>query len=195
MSPAEIRAELSRRNMSQRDLAQAAGMTEDHLSKALAGKRQFKVPEMDAIRRELAPDPDSDDQLPIRSIPLLGDVPAGSFQPQEQRGGRRLHLVEADLPPRAYGLIVKGDSMDLIVSDGATVIIDPDDKKLWPGFRYVVRTADGETTFKEYQEGPARLVPCSSNPAHREIPLGDEPITIEGRVWSYSMRDAPRRSA
>jgi len=195
MDAEEIKAELRRRNMSQRDLAAAIDMDENHLSKALAGKRQFKISEMDAIRTELAPDPDLEGRLPIRSIPLLGDVPASSFQPQEQRGGRRLVVSDPDLPPRAYGLTVKGDSMDLIVPDGSTVIIDPDDKKLWPGFRYVVRSADGGTTFKEYQEGPARLVPCSSNPVHKEISLGSEPITIEGRVWSYSMRDMPRRAS
>lgn len=194
MTPEDIRAELDRRNMSQRDLAQAVGMNEDHLSKALAGRRQFKLQEMDAIRAELAPEPEREDHLPLRSIPLLGDVPAGSFQPQEQTGGKRLVVTDPEVPPNAYGLRIKGDSMDLIVPDGSTVIVDPDDKKLWPGLRYVVRTADGQTTFKEYQEGPARLVPCSSNPQHHEIELGAEPIVIEGRVWSYSMRDAPRRS-
>ena len=195
MEPEDIKAELHRRGMSQRDLAQAVGMDENHLSKALGRTRKFTVPEMDAIRAELAPEDGSDDRLPIRTIPLLGDVPAGRFEPQEQKGGRRLIASDPDIPPRAYGLTVKGDSMDLIVPSGSTVIIDPDDKTLWPGFRYVVRSDDGETTFKEYQEGPSRLVPCSSNLEHRDILLGGEPVVIEGRVFSYMMRDVPRRAS
>jgi repressor LexA len=194
MEPEDIKAELDRRGMSQRDLAQAIGMDENHLSKSLARKRLFKIPEMDAIKRELAPEAGDEDKLSIRTLPLLGDVPAGAFEPQTQRAGPRLVVADPDVPPRAYGLRIKGDSMDLIAADGSTVIIDPDDRKLWPGGRYVVRTADGETTFKEYQDKPARLVPCSSNPDHREMLLGAEPITIEGRVFSYLLRDAPRRA-
>jgi repressor LexA len=195
MDANEIRAELNRRNMSQRDLAQAIGMGDDHLSKSLAGKRQFKVHEMDAIRRELAPEEGDDEKLPVRSLPLLGDVPAGSFQPQEQRGGKRLWVSDPDIPARAYGLRISGDSMDRIADNGSTVIIDPDDKQLWPGKRYVIRTMDGQTTFKEYREGPSRLVPCSTNPEHKEILIGSEPITVEGKVIGYNLRDAPMRNA
>lgn len=193
MTPEEIRAELDARNLSIRDLADMVGMDENHLSKALKMKRRFQIAEMKAIEEAFAPAPGEPD--PIRTIPLLGDVPAGSFQPSEQKGGRRVAVSDPDTPPRAYALRVKGDSMDLIVNDGDTLVIDPDDKTLWPGRRYVIRTEDGQTTFKEFQADPARLVPCSSNPEHREIMLGNEPITIEGRVFSYSMRDVPRRSA
>jgi SOS-response transcriptional repressor LexA len=169
-------------------------MHENHLSKALSGTRQFKVTEMDAIRAELAPDPEDDDQA-IRTVPLLGEVPAGKFQPAEQVGGRRWAVSDPETPARAYALTVKGDSMDLVVPNGATLVIDPDDTAFWPGRRYVVRTEDGQTTFKEYQEGPARLVPCSSNDEHKEIMLGHEPVNVLGRVFSYSMRDVPRRKA
>lgn len=132
---------------------------------------------------------------PIRTIPHLGSVPAGGWKAAVQRATKRIPVSDPDTPPNAYALTVEGDSMDLIVDDGTTIVIDPDDTDLWPGWRYVVMTEDGETTFKEYQESPARLVPCSSNPAHKEIPLGSAPIKILGRVFSYSMRDLPRRKS
>lgn len=193
MDPAEIKAELTRRNMTQRDLADAIGMSENYLSKALGGKRQFRPAELDAIRAELGHDDESPGR--IRTIPLLGAVPAGRPSPEQQRSGRQIPVSDPATPANAYALTVKGDSMDLIVPNGTTLIIDPDDKNLWPGKRYVIMTQDGETTFKEYQDAPARLVPCSSNSEHREIQIGHEPITVLGRVWSYTMRDAdlPRR--
>jgi repressor LexA len=193
MSPEQIRAELEARNMSIRDLAEATGIDENKLTKSLGRpRRRIQVAEMDAIKAVFA---DVADEPAIRTIPLLGEVPAGSFQPTDQKGGRRLPVSDPETPPRAYALTVKGDSMDLIVPNGATLVIDPDDKAFWPGRRYVVRTEDGQTTFKEYQDAPARLVPCSSNDEHKEIMLGHEPVDVLGRVFSYSMRDVPRRTA
>lgn len=196
MTPDEIKAELERRNMSQRDLADAIGMSENYLSKSLRGIRIFKLAEMDAIRAELAPEPEGSESR-LRTIPLLGSVPAGKFSPGEQRGGRRIAVADPEIPRNAFALTVQGDSMDLIVPSGTVLIIDPDDKDLWPGRRYVVQTIEGDTTYKEFRSDPARLVPCSSNPVHQVIPLGSEPIVIVGRVFSYSMRDAdlPMRSA
>jgi SOS-response transcriptional repressor LexA len=188
MKPEEIRAELDARGMSIRDLAEATGIHENFLTKSLgrAGRR-IQLHEMEAIERVLAPDTD-DARLP--TIPHLGAVPAGAFRGAEHRGGRRFAVSDPSTPPNAYALTVDGDSMDLIAPGGTTIIIDPDDTALWPGKRYVVQTEDGQTTFKEFQEAPARLVPCSSNPAHREIPLGSEPVKVLGRVHSYTFRDA-----
>lgn len=195
MTPDQIRAELDARNMSIRDLAGAIGLDENKLSKSLSGTRGFKPAELAAIEREFAPI--AEDATPLRKIPLLGKVPAGRPAPAEQHRGKWIPVSDPDTPPNAYALTPEGDSMDLIVPEGtaATLIIDPDDRQLWPGRRYVVMTEDGRTTFKEFQADPARLVPCSSNDEHRDIMLGDEPVTVLGRVWSYTLRDIPRRAS
>jgi len=192
LTPQEIRAELASRNMSITDLADAIGMNPNYLTKALGGTRSFKANEMAAIEREFSADPEPEPAL--RRIRLLGEVPAGRPTEAEQRAGRWIPVADPETPPHAYGLTVKGDSMDLIVPEGTTLIVDPDDKALWPGRRYVVQTEDGRTTFKEFQADPARLVPCSSNDEHADIMLGGEPITILGRVFSYTIRDIPRRN-
>lgn len=192
LTPQEIRAELASRNMSITDLAEAIGMNPNYLVKALGGTRSFKANEMAAIEREFGADPEPEPAL--RRIRLLGEVPAGRPTEAEQRAGRWIPVADPETPPHAYALTVKGDSMDLIVPDGTTLIVDPDDKALWPGRRYVIQTEDGRTTFKEFQADPARLVPCSSNDEHADIMLGGEPITILGRVFSYTIRDIPRRN-
>ena len=57
----------------------------------------------------------------------------------------------------------------------------PDDFELRDGKFYAVMK-DGETTFKRFRANPARLEPCSSNPAHGAIAIGREPFTVIGRV-------------
>lgn len=193
MTPEQIRAALDARNMSIRDLADATGINENYLAKSLgkAGRR-IQVQEMDSIRAVLA---DERDAPRIATVPLLGKVPAGGFKAVEQNSGRWVAAPDPDLPLNTYALRVDGDSMDLVVPSGTIIMIDPDDKNLWPGRRYVVQNSDGEATFKEFQPDPARLVPLSSNSEHQDILLGAEPVVIAGRVIGYSLRDAdlPRR--
>jgi SOS-response transcriptional repressor LexA len=195
MSPEQIRAELFARGMNIRDLADATGIKENHLSKSFGkAARKITAEEMKAIEAVLAPE---DLSHRIRTIPHLGSVPAGKFTAAEQTGGRRIPVADPETPPNAYSLTVSGNSMDLIVPDGTMLVIDPDDKALWPGRRYVIQTEDGQATFKEFQADPARLVPCSSDDSHQEILLGSEPIVVAGRVYAYTMKDVdlPRRTA
>lgn len=195
MTPQQIRSELDARGMNIRDLAEATGINENFLSKSLGkAARKITAEEMRLIETTLAPEDLSER---IRTIPHLGSVPAGKFTASEQAGGRRIAMADPETPPNAYALTVSGNSMDLIVPNGTMLVIDPDDKALWPGRRYVIQTEDGRATFKEFQADPARLVPCSSDDSHEEILLGSEPVIVAGRVFSYSMRDVdlPRRSA
>jgi repressor LexA len=204
MTPQEIRDELGALNLTVRDLAKLSGVPENFLSKVF-GKagRKIQHNEMVAIERALAAkraeiegvDLSAIEVVGLPKIPLLGEVPAGSPQEAIQISGKWHPVTDPDTPPRAYALRIKGDSMDKLAPDGATITVDPDDRDLWDGAQYVVRTQDGEATFKEYHANPARLVPLSNNPAHLPIKLGDEPIEILGRVWSWTVRARPRPGA
>lgn len=191
MTPDEIRKALADREMTIRQLADLTGFDENHFTKSLsetaAKPRRFKHEEMDAIRRVLL-----DTGTPvegIRTIPLLGKVPAGKFRAAETSGGRR-YPVDNSVPKNAYALTVDGESMNLLVDDGTTIIIDPDDTSLWPERFYVIETEDGESTFKEFRSDPARLVPCSDVVGIEEIALGSQPIKVRGRVISAILQPA-----
>lgn len=165
----------------QKRVADLIGVTQDMVSKSQKGVRAWKAPEVDAIRRLIAGEEGAGLE-PVRSIPLLGDVPAGNPREAMRAAKGSIPVVDPSVPARAYALVVKGDSMDLVVPDGAKIILDPDDRDLYPGRYYVVLSADGDTTFKRYESDPARLVPCSSNPAHQPIAVGREQFTILARV-------------
>ena len=97
-------------------------------------------------------------------------------------------MAKSEAPKNAFALKVAGDSMDLHVPAGFSVIIDPNDKALFQERLYVVLNSEGEATFKQYFDNPARLVPCSSNPEHKTIELGEEPYTVVGRVVASHRR-------
>jgi len=118
----------------------------------------------------------------IVEFTLLGDVPAGNWQEAIQKSRNKVPVPAFDAPPQGYALRVQGDSMDLVVPSGTVIIVDPNDREFWPGKCYVVMNEHGETTFKRYMENPKRLVPCSSNPEHKEMLISDGGYRTLGRV-------------
>jgi len=140
---------------------------------------------MDVIRRIIREDAGQPAE-PLGSIPIIGQVAAGNWRQAVQRPIASMPKPDPSVPPQAFALRVTGDSMDKLVEDGGTVIVDPQDKDLFPGRYYVIINGDGETTFKQFKSDPARLVPCSWNPDHHEIPIGSQ-FEIVGRViWRAS---------
>ena len=185
MTNQEIKAELAARNWTQKQLADAIGIDQNYVTKSLSptGKRQWKSHEMEAIHRVFGRDEAR--RVGAREIPVIGLIAAGNWREAVQNTRATMPTIDPDAPPRAFYLEIVGDSMDLVVADGARVLVDPDDRTLYPGRYYVVQNAEGETTFKQVKTDPLRLVPCSSNPAHTEIIIGEEQFSIVGRVRSY----------
>jgi SOS-response transcriptional repressor LexA len=182
-----IRARMDSIGLKSKDLAEWIGISPDKVSKSLKGIRAFKADEVDRIREVLRLNPPADDDRPPRTIPVLGMVSAGRWKEAIALAGERMPLFDPGTPRNAFAVRVDGDSMDRVIEDGGTIIVDPDDRALYPKRYYIVRNGDGETTFKQYLEEPARLSPCSTNPAHQEIMVGEGSFEIVGRViWRGS---------
>jgi SOS-response transcriptional repressor LexA len=169
------------------ELASYLGLDPDKVSKALSGKRKFTVVEMDKAR-ELVRNSLGLNISEVRSIPLLGSVPAGSWREAVRNSRGTVPVADDGTPPNAYALIADGDSMDRVAPDGSTIIVDPDDLDLYPGRYYVVRNGDGDATFKQFKMDPARLAPCSTNSDHQDILLGRDKFQIVGRVVAVYSR-------
>ncbi len=166
-------------------LANALGIDPDKVSKSLdtKGTREFSQEEMAIVRQMLRQEGDIPEPSDYHPIPIIGQVQAGTWTEAMQRPIGIMPSPEPFMSRKIFGLQVTGDSMNEYVEDGATVLVDPEDKALFPGRFYVVINEDGETTYKRYQEHPSRLVPCSTNKAHTDIVLGgDQTFTIVGRV-------------
>lgn len=87
--------------------------------------------------------------------------------------------------PNTFALIPDGDSMDKLIPMGGIIFCDPDDKALGAGNYYAMMRPGGEMTFKQYLDNPPRLSPCSSNPEHKEMLLGEEHLTVIGRIIGF----------
>lgn len=117
---------------------------------------------------------------PITLVPLIGTIAAGNWREAIQDP---IEMIPASgVGPNSFALRPEGDSMNRLVGDGAIVIVDPDQLDLLEGKLYAMMNGEGETTFKRYRNDPPRLEPVSSNPDHKAIPLGREPVTVIGRV-------------
>ncbi|WP_303758381.1 helix-turn-helix domain-containing protein [Sphingobium yanoikuyae] len=124
----------------------------------------------------------------VVQVPLLGEVPAGPVREAIRHSRGFVLMPESEAPKDSYALRVSGESMNVHAPNGCTIVVNPNDRDFFDGRRYVIRTDDGEATFKEYREGPARLVAVSTYDDYEDIRLGGEPIEVLGRVISVTTR-------
>lgn len=149
------------------------------------GLRDLDANWREALSRALGVDPSeltgaSIPARPVRRVPLVGRIAAGNWREAIEDA---TDLIPTTLGgPNTFALIPDGDSMDRIVPPNGVIFCDPDERDLRTGRYYAVMTATGEVTFKQYLDKPPRLAPCSSNPDHKEMLIGAEPMTVIGRI-------------
>lgn len=203
-----LKARKKELKVSDETISKAIGIERSVVNKIIAGKVEFSPRYADGFARVLqmsreevlfrfgvlstAPaettDPIPEGAERVVQVPVLGEVPAGPVREAIRHSRGFVLAAASEAPKDSYALKVSGESMNVHAPNGCTIIINPNDKDLFPGRRYVVRTPDGDATFKEYQEGPARLVAVSSYDEFADILLGSEPIEVLGRVTSVTTR-------
>lgn len=180
-----IREVRQRRGMSLEELGAAIGVSFSTVAKLERSQRTLSLDLLTTIAKALGVTPGEligGPQVgpPLRTVPIIGKIAAGNWREAiEDPIG---HVAVPDAGPNAFALVPDGDSMDLVAPEGSIIVIDPDMKELAEGRMYAVMNREHETTFKRYRSDPPRLEPCSSNPAHKPIPLLSEPMEMIGRV-------------
>lgn len=177
--------------LTQKALAELAGTTKNQLVKLENGDRRLSdhwaqrlAPHLGVQPYELFMTP-SQGVKSLRFVPLVGHISCGDWKLAVEHADGVVPAVAGGA--NVFALRAQGDSMDQLIQDDGYVYVDPDDRDLIDGKVYAVMNGSNETTAKRYRANPARLVPCSNNPDHRETVIGDDQFIVVGRiVGTYS---------
>lgn len=186
-----IRALREALGYSRRQLAEMAGTTSNQLVKLENGDRRLSDHWADRLAPPLGVQPYEllmPDDVPIqmRMVPLIGQVSCGNWIEAVQTTGRRVPTMFGG--PKSFALEPIGDSMDKLIPEGGFIVVDPEQLGLVSGKAYVIMNGDGEATAKMYRENPPRLEPCSTNPEHKQILIGETPFRVIGRIVGVMSR-------
>ena len=203
-----IRAIRDRFDLTQRELADVAGVTENAVSKWENG---YSEPRMGAIERIAAcyglrkgdiiedggmmrPTPTPDGFV---DVPLYGSIAAGT--PIEMLAVDEMHHIPVsvrDKYPRAYLLKVCGESMNRILPNGCYALVDPSKTIDRDGKPYAVCVNGYDATIKRVHKlaNGYELIPDSTDPTYEKQLYnynveGTEEITVIGRVVWFCVPD------
>lgn len=179
------------RGLTQVELAKLADTTKNQLVKLEGGTRRLSdhwaerlAPHLGVQSYELFMPADSSSSQ-LRFVPLVGHIACGDWREAIEHAEGMVPAVSGGTS--VFALRAQGDSMNEIIQDDGYVYVDPDDRDLIDGKVYAVINGAGETTAKRFRVDPARLVPCSTNPIHKETVLGNDQFNVIGRiVGTYS---------
>lgn len=187
---------------SQMELAERLGIAQQTIQRYEAGSRDVKASTIVRLCETLGVTAsyllgieDGNEDATIE-VPVVGPVAAGN--PLEMEESHRNYAVPATVRkrwPNAFLLRVEGSSMDRVLPDGCYALVDPCDDVDHDGQPYAVRVGDLAATVKRVRRvgGSYELAPDSHDPSFQPIILGDEELSVIGRVvwhcipydWSY----------
>jgi len=173
------------RSLTQTQLAKMVGVAQGSIQKLENGEITLDVKWLKRLSEvlhvppyELLPE-NMQPQIKITTIPVVGFVQAGTFQPAEEWDQNNFYTINPPFMPeyngmKMFALEVRGDSMDLLYPSGTCVICVPAIDYGMPetGKKVICERhlPDGtiEATVKEYRrtDNGTYLVPHSSNPAY-----------------------------
>lgn len=185
--PNGLAAAIKARDLTPRRLAEVAGTSRQQVEKLVSGERELTAIWAERLAPALKVSPEElvFPSLKRSRVPLLSWVSAGKLGHEDgvRKSDIRKYTFAADLPKGDWiALEVKGDSMDRVAPDGATIFVNRADDKLVDNAFYVFSTPAGEVTFKRYRAGARpRLQPFSTNPDHETIHVTEE-MHVIGRV-------------
>lgn len=157
------------------------GASQTKVSAIIHGRRRLQTREAAILTRFLGLEKEPD----IHMVPIIGLASAGAWQEAVALPARWQPVPSGVAGKRAFGVEIKGDSMNLLLGEGGWAVIDPDQDHLYSGSVYLVENGDHEATVKRYMSDPARLVPVSDNPEHQPIFLTAIHWRVIGRVIAY----------
>lgn len=200
------------KGMSQLDLANAIGTTQQQVAKWESGKIDPRISSLKKIREALgvslsyllgmADDPSfvsvvSSDTVPV---PVLGRIAAGTpraaFSQSDDYHDTQRGLVASH--PHAFWLVVAGNSMNRLFPEGALVLVDPDAEVRSGDVAAIFVNGDDATIKRVYfEDGTVRLHPESWDPEYRDRTIDpsdpDAPaVRVIGRAVSYTAPDGWR---
>lgn len=168
--------------VTQTALAQVAGLpSQSAMSNVFKGSRKLTIQEANVLKDFLG----IVDEPQVQWIPVIGLAAAGTWEEAIHTPMRTFPVPKGTGGKRSFGVVIKGDSMNLLLPEGGWAVIDPDQRTLFAGRVYLIQNEAHEATVKRYCGDPARFEPVSNNPAHEAFTLEGLPYTVIGRVVSY----------
>lgn len=180
--PNRLREIRKQRGMTQQQLADLIGTSNQQIGHLETGDRRLSAPWIEKLVDALGISAGELFEAAGGEVALVSWVKAGSFadtvDPYIPQDTPRVPIAGLR-HDQHIALIVEGDSMNRIAPEGALIVVDLQDRELIAGKDYVFRMND-KATLKRWRTDPSRLEPYST--AEHETIFPQSEVEVVGRV-------------